>query len=239
MKWPEATSIPDCTVDTIITAFFNKWISRYGTPATITTDRGAQFESALFETLIKLIGSRRIRITAYHPQSNRIIEGWHRLLKEAIKCHQTQNWAEVLLMALLGLRTSYKENIQASAAELVYGITLPGEYFTFEDPIGCPQTFVEKLRERMRQVRGLTTAHLIKHKTFIHKDLEDATHVFVRVDRLRGPLELKTNSNPLSSKEQKKYHPLIRMIICLRKTYVMGFAFVLFLFEPSLFNVQQ
>jgi len=41
----------------------------------------------------------------------------------------------------------------------------------------------------MRQVRGSTTAHHIKHKTFIHKDLEDATHVFVRVDRPRGPLE--------------------------------------------------
>jgi len=42
----------------------------------------------------------------------------------------------------------------------------------------------------MRQVRGPTIAHHIKHKTFIHKDLEDATHVFVRVNRPRGPLEL-------------------------------------------------
>jgi len=55
-------------------------------------------------------------------------------------------------MILLGLRVSYKEDIQTSASELVYGTTLklPGEYFTLEDPIGCPQTFVEKLRERMR-----------------------------------------------------------------------------------------
>jgi len=65
------------------------------------------------------------------------------------------------------LRISYKEDIQASA-ELVYGtiLKLPGEYFTFEDPIECPQTFVEKLRECMRQVRRPTTAHYIKHKIY-------------------------------------------------------------------------
>jgi len=190
-RWPEATPIPDCTADTITTAFFSTWISRYGAPALITTDRGAQFESALFDALVKLIGSRRIRTTAYHPQSNGMIERWHRSLKTAIKCHETQNWAEVLPMILLGLRASYKEDIQASAAELVYGITLklPGEYFTFEDPIGHPQMFQEKIREGMRQVRGSTTTHHIKAKTFIHKDLEKATHVFVRVDRPRGPLK--------------------------------------------------
>jgi len=142
-RWPEATPIPDCTADTIITAFFNTWISRYGIPAIITTDRRAQFESALFEALVKLIGSRRIRTTAYHPQSNGMVERWHRSLKSTIKYHQTQNWTEVLPMILLGLRASYKEDIQTSTAELVYGTTLklPGEYFTFEDPIGCPQTF--------------------------------------------------------------------------------------------------
>jgi len=191
-RWPEATPIPDCTAEVVTTTFFNTWISRYGAPAVITTDRGAQFESALFQALVKLIGSRRIRTTAYHPQANGMIERWHRSLKSAIKCHATQNWAEVLLMILLGLRTTYKEDIQTSAAELVYGTTLklPGEYFTSEDPIGCPQMFAEKLRERIRQAKGLDTAHHTKIKIFMHKDLEDATHVFVRVDRPRGPLEL-------------------------------------------------
>lgn len=79
-RWPEAIPIPDCTAETITIAFFNVWIARYGAPATITTDRGAQFESTIFDALIKLIGSNRIKTTTYHPQSNGIIERWHRTL---------------------------------------------------------------------------------------------------------------------------------------------------------------
>lgn len=52
-------------------------------------------------------------------------------------------------MVLLGLKNSFKEDIKTSAAEMVYGTTLriPGEYFTFEEPIRCPQMFVQKLRD--------------------------------------------------------------------------------------------
>lgn len=184
----------DVTADTIATAFFNTWITRFGTPAVITTDRGAQFEAPFFQALVNLIGSQHTRTTAYHPQSNGIIERWHRSLKAAIKCHDTQGWVKVLPTVMLGLRASYKEDIKSSAAEMVYGTTLklPGEYFASEDPIGCPQIFVEKLRERMRQVRPTPTSHHTKRKAFTHKELENCTHVFVRVDRPRRvdrPLE--------------------------------------------------
>lgn len=55
---------------------------------------------------------------------------------------------------LLGLRSSYKKDIKMSAAEIVYGtiVKLPGEYFVTEDLIDCSQTFVEKLKEKMRQI---------------------------------------------------------------------------------------
>ena len=49
----------DIAADTIIGAFFNGWIARFGTPKTITTDQGTQFESLLFKALTNLIGSQR------------------------------------------------------------------------------------------------------------------------------------------------------------------------------------
>lgn len=41
----------------------------------------------------------------------------------------------------------------------------------------------------MKRIRPVTTAHHVKTKPFIFKELVDSTHVFVRVDRPRRPLD--------------------------------------------------
>ena len=50
-RWPEATPIKDIRAETVADAFFGGWVARFGTPAMITMDRGAQFESRLWDTL--------------------------------------------------------------------------------------------------------------------------------------------------------------------------------------------
>lgn len=50
-RWPEAVPLADTFANTIATAFFTTWIARFGALAIITTDRGSQFESLVFEVL--------------------------------------------------------------------------------------------------------------------------------------------------------------------------------------------
>ena len=69
-RWPEAIPMVDIRAETVADAFFSGWIARYGTPATITTDRGAQFESKLWDSLCNQFRIIRNRTTSYHPQSN-------------------------------------------------------------------------------------------------------------------------------------------------------------------------
>ncbi|GFW57212.1 retrovirus-related Pol polyprotein from transposon 412 [Trichonephila clavipes] len=128
-KWPEAQPLKDITAETVAEAFFSSWVSRFGTPAIFTTDRGRQFESSLFKALSKLLGVQKCRTTGYHPQANGMIEELHRPLKSAIKCHATERWTEELPIILLGLRASLKEDILCTPAELVFGTTirLPGD----------------------------------------------------------------------------------------------------------------
>ncbi|GFX42035.1 gag-pol polyprotein [Trichonephila clavipes] len=92
----EAQPLKDITAETVAEAFFSSWVSRFGTPAILTTDRGRQFESSLFKALSKLLGVQKCRTTGYHPQANGMIEELHRPLKSAIKCHATERWTEVL-----------------------------------------------------------------------------------------------------------------------------------------------
>lgn len=152
-RWPEAIPLEDTKSETVAKAFFLHWISRFGIPLRLTTDRGVQFESILFSDLNKLLGTRKIHTTAYHPQANGILERWHRTLKNAIKCHENPHWMEKLPIILLGLRSIILENIKASPAELVYGTNLRLPYHFFEKAKPSiksdPLSFVERLKEFM------------------------------------------------------------------------------------------
>ncbi|GFT40456.1 transposon Tf2-8 polyprotein [Trichonephila clavipes] len=51
-KWPEAQPLKDITAETVAEAFFSSWVSRFGTPAILATDRGRQFESSISSKLL-------------------------------------------------------------------------------------------------------------------------------------------------------------------------------------------
>lgn len=70
--------------------------------------------------MTQLIGSKRVRSTANNPASNGMIERLQRVLKTAIKCHESKQWVEVLAVIMLGLRTCFKEDLKASAGSGVH-----------------------------------------------------------------------------------------------------------------------
>jgi len=150
------------------------WISRFGSPKIITTDQGSQFESNPFEALTKLLGTKRARTTACHPESNGLVERWHRSLKAAIMCQANAEWVDALPIVLIGLRTCYKEDIRASTAEFLYGKTLriPGEFFDHEDMLNDPQPFVEPFRRHAANGTNTRctpfTQQTIRFQRFIH-----------------------------------------------------------------------
>ena len=115
----------DIRTETVADAFFSGWVARFGTPATITTDRGAQFESRLWDTLCNQFGIIRNHKMSYHPQSNGMVERFHRQLKDAIMAHASPNpWTTTLPAVLLGIRSAEKETLGRSAAGMTYGIIL-------------------------------------------------------------------------------------------------------------------
>ncbi|GFS56212.1 integrase catalytic domain-containing protein [Trichonephila clavipes] len=120
-----------------------------------------------------------------------MIEELHRPLKSAIKCHATERWTEVLPIILLGLRASLKEDILCTPAELVFGTTirLPGEMFDSSKPDDDVVNFVSKLKSHMQSLHPKPPKHHGKRPVFIHPGLLEATHVFLRRDMLRRPLQ--------------------------------------------------
>lgn len=192
-RWPEVFPITDMKAETVAREFYNGWICRFGVPAKVTTDQGRQFESELFRELSKLMGSERQRTTPYHPCANGMIERFHRTLKSALTAKlNIPNWTEHLPTILLGLRTSTKEDLNSSSAELVYGTTLriPGQMiFTANKQNELPQSeFLSNLHLSFENYRITEGTNHSKNNFFVFKDLKDSSHVFVRTDSVRKPL---------------------------------------------------
>ena len=97
------------TIEHVQFSCMHRWSSSFGIPITITTDQGHQFESSLWTELMKLLGIKRIRTTAYHPIANGIIKHFHRQLKASIKSLPLPtDWFDGLPLILLGIRTAIK-----------------------------------------------------------------------------------------------------------------------------------
>lgn len=194
-RWPEVVPLQDITAETVAKALMIGWIARFGCPTDIVTDRGAQFTSALFSELSKIIGFRHRQTTAYHAQCNGLVERFHRQLKTAIMCHADSSWTEALPLVLLGIRSSFKEDIKTSSAELVYGepLRLPGEFL--DHKVGkCSDTtditeFSARIRAFANNIQPVPTSHHSVKKVFVYQNLSTCSHVFLREDALRSALQ--------------------------------------------------
>ena len=108
-KWPKAIPITNTPAETVVQAFIKGWVSQFGVPSIIITDCASQFESHLWKNLMSFLGCKQARTTAYHPQTNGMVERFHRQLKCALKAQTNANsWMDVLSLVLLGIRTSLK-----------------------------------------------------------------------------------------------------------------------------------
>ena len=191
-RWPEVIPIENQEAETVARAFYANWIARFGTPLRVTTDQGRQFESHLFKHLNSLTGTTHIRTCAYHPSANGLVERLHRQLKAAIKCHDTAQWTRVLPSVLMGIRASWKDDLRATPAEMLYGdtIRLPGEFLQASDKTqGDAIGYVKELREHFRELRPIPGTRHGERRTFVFKELATASHVFIRHDASKRMLQ--------------------------------------------------
>ncbi|XP_054260393.1 protein NYNRIN-like [Macrosteles quadrilineatus] len=208
-RWPEVHPLKGITAEEVAEGLVSCWFSRYGAPSRITTDQGCQFESSLFKSLGRTFGSERIRTCSYHPCANGLVERFHRHLKASLMCHHNSSWLEALPIVLLGIRSAYREDIQASTAEIVFGqqLRLPGELFDL--PVDGPRhedptDYVVRLRQHMSSIKPVQASRHVKPKTFIFQDLKKCTDVFLRDDSVKRALQPPYNGPyPVISRDEK------------------------------------
>jgi len=121
-----------------------------------------------------------LRTAAYNPQTatTAMMKRLHRQLKATVKCHANKRWTKILLTILLSIRVAWKENLQAIAAELLYGeaLRLPGQFLVQRPTENSDDgtNFVKELRRHFDELRSIDGICYGERYPFVFKDLKKA-----------------------------------------------------------------
>ena len=191
-RWPEATPLSDISAQTCAKALVANWVARFGLPSDITSDRGAQFTSALWGRMAELLGTKLHHTTAYHPQANGTVGRFHRHLKSALSARLfTPHWIDELPWVLLSIRTAPKEDLNASSAELVYSTPLivPGDFVARADTTWHPNDQLRSLWDFAQSFEPVPTSTHGTPPVSIPRNLHIAKFVFIRQDAQKNPFQ--------------------------------------------------
>ena len=158
----------------------------------LSSDRGTQFTLQLWTSIAQLLGIQLHHTTAYHPQSNGLVERFHRHLKAALRARlSSPNWTAELPWVLLGIRTAPKDDLGCSSAELVYGtpLTVPGDFFVNHNSQLEHHSHLRQLRDQVRLHVPMPTSQHGVVPSSIPRNLKQSKFVFVRRDSHRTPLQ--------------------------------------------------
>ena len=64
----------------LLNFYMGGYISIFGAPARLLSDRGTSFTSSIIEELCKILGVRWLQTTPYHPQMKGLVERSHQMI---------------------------------------------------------------------------------------------------------------------------------------------------------------
>ncbi|CAM4329409.1 unnamed protein product [Lepidochelys olivacea] len=171
-RYPEAVPLASIEADTVADALLTIF-SRVGFPKEVLTDQGSNFMSALLRCLWEKCGVRHDWASAYHPQSNGLVERFNGTLKMMLKTFMNQHpqdWDKYLPHLLFAYREVPQESTGFSPFELLYGRRVRGPLDLMRDEWEGKATpngesvveYVLIFRERLAELMGLARENLAR-----------------------------------------------------------------------------
>ncbi|KAL5502554.1 hypothetical protein EMCRGX_G009350 [Ephydatia muelleri] len=122
-KWVEAVALPTKEASGIASSLF-KIFMKMGLPAVITTDQGSEFKNQLNDEMMKILNIKHHLITAYHPQSNGLVERFNQSLQNILRKYiqeKKDKWDDYLDTCTFAYNTSRHESTKFTSFEIMFG----------------------------------------------------------------------------------------------------------------------
>ena len=166
-KWVEIFAVPDQTAVTCAERILNEVVSRFGTPLSIHSDQGRNYESRIFMELCRLLEVRKTRMSPGNPRCNGLTERFNKTLVRMIKAYlkgEQTDWDRHL--GCLAYRATVQESTGLTPNLIMLGreVRLPAEVMfgtaNSEFEINSYGEYVENLRLKMRHAHDVARKHL-------------------------------------------------------------------------------
>ncbi|XP_030840557.1 uncharacterized protein LOC100889000 isoform X3 [Strongylocentrotus purpuratus] len=141
-KWAEAAPIPNKEAKTIA-QFLHQVMLRFGFVDRLITDQGREFNNELVTSLLKFSGTRHCVSSAYHPQTNGLVERFNQTLicaLQKVTNEECNDWDEKIDAILFAYRTSPQGSTRYSPFQLMFNREprLPIDVVTSSSTISAP-----------------------------------------------------------------------------------------------------
>jgi hypothetical protein len=168
----------------------------HGLPRTIVSDRGAPFVARFWEQLQESLGTKLIRSSAYHPQTDGQIERVNQILEDmlracAIDCGK--KWDKNLSLAEFAYNNSYQSSLKMAPFEALYGRrcrtllnwSQPGEREVFgPDLVTKAERKVKLIRKNLEAAQARQKSYHDKRRKPLQFEVED--FVYLKVSPTKG-----------------------------------------------------
>ena len=165
-RYAEAFPVKDITTEETAKILVDKIICRYGLPDVVGSDRGPVMVGLVLNQVFKILGVKRVKTSAHHPQSNGVVEIFNKTLKQSLRIwskeHQ-RDWDELLAFALFAYNTSFHTLLKETPYYLNHGIhakditdeLTESDYFRNASIHGYARDLAQRLFKTHQRVREL------------------------------------------------------------------------------------
>ena len=123
-KWTEAYAIPNQEAITISQKLVDQMFCRFSPPDQLHSDQGKQFESDLLREICNVLGIKKSRTTAYHPQCDGLVERSNRTILSMLATTSHDHpfdWEDQLPKVCMAYNTSVHATTGYTPFYLMFG----------------------------------------------------------------------------------------------------------------------
>jgi hypothetical protein len=163
------------TTESVVQAFFTDIVRLHGVPQSIVSDRDPVFTSTFWSELMRLMGTKLLMSSAFHPQTDGQTEAANRVIVMYLRCltgDRPRQWLRWLPWAEYVYNTAYQSSLRDTPFRVVYGRDPPSirSYEPGETraaavahEMEAREAFLVDVRYRLEQAQAVQKLQYDKH----------------------------------------------------------------------------